>query len=86
MNIFIKQKIKLAFNDTQVKQVNEPKYLGLIIGSKLTFDNHINENMRIVKIWIRVIKNLSPHLSVKLLDQIYAVSTRTTVDHVASDH
>ena len=36
---------KLIFNGTDVVKANEQKHLGLILGSRLTFERHINEKI-----------------------------------------
>ena len=37
-----KSKIHLKINDVEIKQVDSSKYLGILIDSKLTWQNHID--------------------------------------------
>lgn len=49
---------QLIFNGTIVAQANEQKHLGLILDSKLSFVNHMNEKLIKAKKNIGVIKHL----------------------------
>ena len=71
----------IYFDGKQVKRVNCHKHLGLILDSKLTFSKHINEKISIARKWIGVIKNLSPYLPLKSLDQIYKMHVRPHFDY-----
>ena len=66
----------LFFNNIMVKQVNEHKHIGLILDSKLTFENHITEKLTKARKGVGVIKYLSSYVSVKILDQIYMIYVR----------
>ncbi len=70
----------LFFNNVEVKKVNYHKHLGLILDSKLTFVNHINEKISIARKGIGVIKYLSSFVPVKTLDQIYKMYVRPHLD------
>ena len=70
----------LFFNNTEVKQVNDHKHLGLILDSKLTFASHINEKLSKARKGVGVIKYLSSYVPVKTLDQIYKMYVRPHLD------
>ena len=70
----------LSFNNITVKQVNEHKHLGLILDSKLTFENHISEKLAQARKGVGVIKYLSSYVPVKTLDQIYKMYVRPHLD------
>ena len=70
----------LFFNDTQVKQVNEHKHLGLTLDSKLSFGSHIKEKIAKARKGVGVIKYLSSYVPVKTLDQIYKMYVRPHLD------
>ena len=55
----------LFFNGTGVPKVNEQKYLGLILDSKLSFEKHINEK-----------NHLKPTLAIKMEKLFYCIFTR----------
>ena len=61
----------LFFNNTEVKQVNDHKHLGLILDSKLTFHSHINVKLEIARKGVGVIRYLSSYVLVRALHQIY---------------
>ena len=63
-----------------MKQVNDHKHLGLILDSKLTFVNHINDKLSKARKGIGVIKYLSSFIPVKTLDQIYKMYVRPHLD------
>ena len=67
----------LFYNNTEVKQVNEHKHLGLILDSKLTFRSHINEKLAIARKGVGVIKYLLSYVPVKSRDQIYKMHVAT---------
>ena len=46
----------LFFNGTVVPKVNEQKHLGLTLGSKLSFERHLNEKIMKAKRSIGIIK------------------------------
>ena len=61
--IFSQTKIKpshppLIFNGAQVQLTDNHKHLGLMLDSKLTFDNHINEKIAIARKGIGIIKSI----------------------------
>ena len=70
----------IFFNDTEVKTVNEHKYLGLTLDTKLTFASHIDEKLKKARKGLSIIKTLSRYLSVKTLDQIYKMYVRPHLD------
>ena len=59
----------LFFNNIMVKQVNEHKHLGLTLDPKLTFTNHIVENIAKARKCVGVIKYLSFYVPIKLLNK-----------------
>ena len=70
----------LFFNNIMVKQVNEHKHLGLTLNSKLTFTNHVVENIAKARKGVGVIKYLSSYVPIKNLDQIYKMHVRPHLD------
>ena len=84
--IFSQKKIKpchppLIFNGAQVQLTDNHKHLGLMLDSKLTFDNHINEKIAIARKVIGIIKFLSTFSPIKTLDQIYKMFVRPHLDY-----
>ena len=71
----------LFFNGTLVPKVNEEKYLGLILDSKLSFERHVNEKIIKAKRGIGIIKYLSKYLPLKTLDQMYKALVRSHLDY-----
>ena len=55
----------LFFNGAVVLRVNEHKHLGLILDSKLSFTQHVNEKIKIARKNVGVIKYLSSYLPKK---------------------
>ena len=62
-------------------KVNEQKHLGLILGSKLSFERHLNEKIIKAKKGIGIIKYLSKFLPLKTLDQMYKALVRSHLDY-----
>ena len=48
----------IFFNNAEVVRVNEHKHLGLILDSKLSFSQHVNEKIKIARKSLGVIKYL----------------------------
>ena len=71
----------LYFNGSLVKQVSSHKHLGLILDSKLSFAQHINEKIQKGRKWIGIIKHLRSYLPVKSLEQIYKMHVRPHFDY-----
>ena len=71
----------LFFNGAEVLRVNEHKHLGLILDSKLSFFEHINEKIKTAKKGVGVLKYFSSYLPLKSLDIIYKLFTRSLLDY-----
>ena len=71
----------IFFNDAEVKRVNEHKHLGLILESKLSFSQYINEKIKIARKSLGIIKYLSLYLSIKTLELIYKLYIRPHFDY-----
>ena len=72
---------ELVFNDIPVKKVDETKHLGLILDSKLYFQSHLNEKLKLARKGIGVIKRLFPYVSRKTLEDIYKLYIRPHLDY-----
>ena len=72
---------ELVFNDIPVKKVDETKHLGLILDSKLYFQSHLNEKLKLDRKGIGVIKRLFPYVSRKTLEDIYKLYIRPHLDY-----
>ena len=71
---------KIYFNNNEVTITCEYKHLGLILDSKLSFESHINEKIKIARKGIGIIKYLSNYLPFSPLDQIYKMYIRPHLD------
>ena len=71
----------IFFNDAEVIRVNEHKHLGLILDSKLSFSQHVNEKIKIARKSLGVIKYLSSYLPIKTLELIYKLYIRPHFDY-----
>ena len=71
----------IYFNDAEVVRVNEHKHLGLILDSKLSFSQHVNEKIKIARKGLGVIKYLSSYLPKKTLELIYKLFIRSHFDY-----
>ena len=83
--VFSNKKVKvhhppIFFNNIEVKRVNHHKHLGLILDSRLSFSNHINEKVNIARKWIGIIRHLKSVIPIKSLDQIYKMQIRSHFD------
>ena len=57
------------------------KHLGLILDSKLTFIEHVNDKLKTAKRYIGILKFLSNYLPIKTLDQVYKMYVRPHLDY-----
>ena len=57
------------------------KHLGLILDSKLTFIEHVNDKIKTAKRYIGILKFLSNYLPIKTLDQVYKMYVRPHLDY-----
>ena len=71
----------LFFNGSPVTRVDSHKHLSLILDSKLTFINHVNEKIKASTKAIGILKYLRQYLSVNTLDQIYKMFIRPHFDY-----
>ena len=65
-----RQKVTILINNKAI-EVEEVKYLGIIIDSKLTFKNHINELKKKISRSIGVLYKLRPFVTSKILSSVY---------------
>ena len=70
----------LFFNGSVVTRELFHKHLGLILDSKLTFIEHVNEKVRIAKRFIGILKYLNNYLPTQTLSQIYKMYVRPHPD------
>ena len=66
----------LYLNNQEVCSAAHHKYLGLILGSKLTFAKHISQKISIARKGIGIINYMSSYAPTKTLDQIYKIFVR----------
>ena len=69
----------LFFNG--IARVVEQKHLGLILDPKLTFVKHIISKSKVARKNIDVLKQLSPYLLLKTIDQLYKIFVRSHIDY-----
>ena len=62
-------------------RVDEHKHLGLILDSKLSFVQHVNEKIKIARKSVGVLKYLSSYLPLRTLEIIYKLYTRSHFDY-----
>ena len=70
----------IFFNESEVKIKNEQKHLGMILDSRLNFNNHVREKIISARREIGVIRYLSKHVSSDVLDQMYKLYVRPHLD------
>jgi hypothetical protein len=61
----------LTFNNTQIKILNETKFLGIILDYNITFKEHINALCNKLKLSLLMMRAIRPYLDVKTMVQIY---------------
>ena len=71
----------LFFNGSSVVRVDSHKHLGIILDSKLTFINHVNEKIKATTKAIGILKYLRKYLPINTLDQIYKMFIRPHFDY-----
>ena len=71
----------LVFNDTKVQLANNQKHVGLILDSKLDFNEHIDNKMKKCNKIIGIMKRISLILSRKSLLTIYKSFVRPNLDY-----
>ena len=71
----------LFFNGSLVSKEPFHKHLGLILDSKLTFIEHVNEKIKVAKRFIGILKYLNNYLPLKTLSQIYKMYVRPHLDY-----
>ena len=71
----------LVINDTNVQLANSEKYLGLILDSKLDFNEHIDNKIKKCYKTIDIMKRLSLILSRKRLLTVYKSFVRPNLDY-----
>ena len=75
-----KKYLSLVFNDTKVQLTNSQKHLGLILDSKLDFNEHIDNKINKCNNIIGIVKRLSLILSRKNSLTIYKSFVRPNLD------
>ena len=70
-----------VFNDTKVQLANSQKHLGLILDSKLDFNEHIDNKINKCNKIIGIMKRFSLIVSRKSLLTIYKSFVRPNLDH-----
>ena len=70
----------LTFNDTEIERVTRHKHLGLILTSKLTWDEHINAVVKQVNLKLSMLYNVR-QLSRRTLDILYKMHVRSCIDY-----
>ena len=71
----------IFFNDIPVKKVNEHKYLGIILDSKLSFSAHIKSAISRARKGIGLLKYLSKYLPRHTLNESYKFYVRPHLDY-----
>ena len=84
--VFSNKKIKnrlepLVFNGIPVKEVGETKHLGMILDSKLTFENHMTEKLAKARQGLGVMKQLKKWVDKKTLENVYKLYVRPQVEY-----
>ena len=71
----------LQFNNNDVQSANNQKHLGLVLDSKLDFNEHVNNKMNKCNKSISIMKKLSLALSRNGLLTVYKTFVRTILDY-----
>ena len=70
------------FNNNDVQLANSQKHLGLVLDSKLDFNEHVNNKIYKCNIFMGIMKKLSSTLSRNCLLTIYKTFIRPILDYV----
>ena len=70
----------LQFNNNDVQSANSQKHLGLVLDSKLDFNEHVNNNINKCNKSLRIMKKLSLTLSRSSWLTIYKTFVRPILD------
>ena len=70
------------FNNNDVQLANSQKHLGLVLDSKLDFNEHVNNKIYRCNIFMGIMKKLSSTLSRNSLLTIYKTFIRPILDYV----
>ena len=71
----------MFFNGSEVVAKAEHKHLGVILGSKLSFQSHVREAIIKARKGVGIIRFLSKYVSRDVLDQIYKLYVRPHLDY-----
>ena len=71
----------LKFNNSDVQSANSQKHLGLVLDSKLDFNEHVNNKISKYNKFIEIMKKLSLTLSRNSLLTIYKTFVRSILDY-----
>ena len=71
----------LTFNRIPVKRVSQTKHLGMILDSKLSFENHVNAKIAIANKGLGVMKQLRKWVPSKTLQDLYKLYVRPHLDY-----
>ena len=71
----------LFFNDVLVASASDHKQLGIILDCKLLLTKHISEKVAKARKGIGIIRHLSFHVPLDILDQLYKLFARPLLDY-----
>ena len=77
---------QLIFNGIAVAKWNDQKHLGLILGSRLSFDKHLSAKIIKAKKNVGILKHLSEVFPLRTLDQMYNAFVRSHLDYCDSQN
>ena len=66
-----KRVVPILINKQAIDEAKYVKYLGILIGSQLTFKHHINELVKMISRGIGILYKLKPFVTPKILKSVY---------------
>ena len=71
----------MFFNDNPVKEVDDTKHLGMILDSKLNFDEHMKDKLAKARRSLGVMKQMKKWIDKNALENPYKLYTRPHVEY-----
>ena len=80
------QQLQVKLNTIELKQVSSQKLLGVIIGQKLSFDDHINELCNKLCQWIAVLSKIKGFLPLEQKKAFYNPMIKQTMLYASNQY
>ena len=80
----VRKELNVNLRGTKLKQVDSVRYLGLIIDSKLRWDNHVKHLCKTLSYNVASLRRLSNTLNTTLLNTLYKSTIQPCIDYACS--